>query len=115
MKGLYIIGSIVGALVLALFIKIVIDIQKMNHEETYRGVIIGHTYEPPTSGYKSHSDAKYGVILKDDKSGKGIRINVTVPTYYGLKDGAHTAFTLSNSDLHNYGNTTDATKNLYEQ
>lgn len=84
-------------------------------EYTYRGVIVSHGYEPPSSGYKSKQDAKYFVYMKEDISGKVIRINVTIPTYYSLKDGDRVAFTLSNSNLYDYGNTTDRSKNLYEQ
>ncbi len=84
-------------------------------EYTYRGVIVSHGYEPPSSGHKSSQDAKYFVYMKEDISGKVIRINVTIPTYYSLKDGDRTSFTLSNLSLYHYGNTTDPYKNLYEQ
>lgn len=53
--------------------------------------------------------------MKEDSSGKVIRINVTIPTYHSLKDGDKTAFTISNRQLYDYGNSTDASKNLYEQ
>lgn len=87
----------------------------LNDEYTYRGVVVSHGYEQPTSGHKSSTDPKYFIMMKEDLSGKVIRINVTIPTYHSLKDGDRTVFTLSNVDLHRYGNSTDPNKNLYEQ
>jgi hypothetical protein len=89
--------------------------QTIFKEYTYHGVVVSHGYEPPTSGYKSKQDAKYFILMKEDSSGKVIRINVTIPTYHSLKVGDKTAFTISNRQLYDYGNSTDASKNLYEQ
>jgi len=81
----------------------------------YKGVIVGKGYEPPTSGHKSNRDATYYVLLKEDSLGKVIRINVTIPAYYEIKEGYKIQFNLSNYDLWSYGNTTDRSKSLYEQ
>lgn len=82
-------------------------------EYSYCGIILDKGYEPPTSGYKSHHDAVYYVIMKENVSGKGIRVNVNVPTYYSLNKGSNTCFTISNYSLYYYGNTQDKSKNLY--
>lgn len=87
----------------------------INDVTTYKGVIVGKGYEPPTSGYKSSRDAKYYVLLKEDSLGKVIRIDVTIPAYYEIKEGYIIRFNLSNYDLWRYGNTTDRSKSLYEQ
>ena len=84
-------------------------------EYHYTGTVISKGYEEPTSGYKSHKNAVYYIMMREDKSGKVIRVNVTVPTWYSLKENNRTGFVLSNWDLYYSGNTTDMTKNLYEQ
>lgn len=84
-------------------------------EYTYNGTIVSHGYEAPTSGYKSSRDAKYYLMMREDSMSRIIRINVTVPTWHDLKDGDRATFILSNWDLYRSGNTTDKTKNLYEQ
>lgn len=89
------------------------DAHLQKRKTTYSGVIVANGYEPPTSGYKSQRDPCYYLIMRDDSSHRNIRINVNVPTYYGLKIGCHTYFTISNISMYNYGNTSDKTKNLY--
>ena len=84
-------------------------------KHTYKGVIVGKGYEPPTSGHKSSRDATYYVLLKEDSLGKVIRINVTIPAYYEIQEGYKMSFKIENYDLWRYGNTTDRTKSLYEQ
>lgn len=84
-------------------------------EYTYNGTVISHGYEPPSSGYKSSQDAKYFIYMREDVSGKVIRINVTIPDYHRLKDGGRASFTLSNRMLYRFGNTVNMNKNLYEQ
>ena len=84
-------------------------------EYQYSGSVVSKGYEPPTSGYESSRDAVYYIMMREDKSGKVIRVNVTVPTWYSLNEGQRTGFVLSNWDLYYSGNTTDMTKNLYEQ
>lgn len=84
-------------------------------EYHYSGSVVSKGYEAPTSGYKSNRDAVYYIMMREDKSGKVIRVNVTVPTWYSLNEGQRTGFVLSNWDLYYTGNTIDCTKNLYEQ
>lgn len=78
-------------------------------EYTYKGTIVSHGYEAPTSGYK------YYLMMREDSMSRIIRINVTIPTWHDLKDGDRATFILSNWDLYYSGNTTNMTKNLYEQ
>lgn len=89
------------------------SIRNQNKEYTYTGTVIQHLYEPPTSGYKSYKDSKYWVLMRENKSNKVIRVLVNVPTYYSLNDGDITSFTIKNSRLHKYGNTSNSEKNLY--
>lgn len=86
------------------------------HDEYhYTGSIVSKGYEAPTSGYKSSRDPVYFIMMREDKSGKVIRVNVTIPAWHSLKEGDRTGFVLSNLQLFHLGNTTDYTKNLYEQ
>jgi len=89
--------------------------RKGAREYDYSGIIVDKGYEAPTSGYKSNRDPSYFVMMKEDKSQKTIRINVTIPTWYKLNKGDRTTFKLSNWNLYYSGNTTDMTKNLYEE
>ncbi len=84
-------------------------------EYMYSGIIVDKGYEAPTSGYKSSREASYFLMMKEDSSGKTIRIKVTIPTWYSLDKGKRATFKLSNWDLYYSGNTTDMSKNLYEQ
>lgn len=95
------------------FTKIGISIRNQNKEYTYTGTVIQHVYEPPTSGYKSYTDSRYWILMRENKSNKVIKILVNVPTYYSLNDGEITSFTIKNSSLHEYGNTSNWEKNLY--
>lgn len=54
-------------------------------------------------------------MMREDKSGKVIRVNVTIPTWYSLPEGTRTGFVLSNRTLYHTGNTINGAKNLYEQ
>lgn len=76
-------------------------------EKNYCGTIVTTGYEEPSSGYKSYRDPCYYVILKVDSINRNIRINVTVPTYYGLKAGDRTCFLLTGAELTSYGNVSD--------
>lgn len=79
----------------------------------YSGIIVDKGYEEPTSGHKSSTNARYYIMMKEDSSGKVIRINVTIPTWYSLDKDDRTTFELSNWHLYYNGNTTDCSKNLY--
>jgi hypothetical protein len=87
-----------------LVILMVLFISCRGDEKKYCGEIIQKGYEGPTSGYKSSRDANYFVILKVDSINTGIRVDVTVPTFYGLKEGDRTCFTLTEGSLGSYGN-----------
>lgn len=76
-------------------------------EKNYCGIVIEKGYEMPTSGYKNSRDAKYFVILKVDSAQTAIRINVTVPAWYGLVVNERACFRLSEMDLEVYGNGSD--------
>ena len=84
-------------------------------EYHYKGTVVSKGYEAPTSGYKSSQKAKYYIMMREDKTGQIIRVNVTIPDWHSLTEGQRTGFVLSNWDLYYSGNTTDMTKNLYEQ
>jgi len=86
-----------------------------DHEYQYNGVVLSKGYESPTSGYKSHRDAVYYIMMREHRSSKVIRVNVTVPVWYSLNENDETRFVISNWDLCKTGNTTDYSKNLYEQ
>lgn len=86
-----------------------------NDKYHYTGTVVSKGYEAPTSGYKSSRDPVYFIMMREDKSGKVIRVDVTIPTWHSLNEGDRTGFVLSNSQLYRLGNTTDPSKNLYEQ
>jgi hypothetical protein len=94
-------------LILCLFISLISCGGDRFTEKNYCGTIINKGYEEPTSGYKSHRDPCYYVLLKVDSINTVIRINVTVPTYYRLNNGDRTCFLLTGLDLQSYGNTSD--------
>ncbi len=99
---------IVVPLLLFLYGFIIYKAIKINNENketrTYCGLIIERGKEEPTSGYKSHSDAVYFLIMRDRESNKNIRIEVTVPTYYSCEIGTNTCFELELREFRNYGN-----------
>lgn len=86
-----------------------------NDEYHYSGSVVSKGYEAPTSGYRTTRDPVYYIMMREDKSGKVIRVEVTVPTWYSLNEGDRTGFVLSNLSLYYSGNTSDMTKNLYNQ
>lgn len=114
-------GTLVGILAYVFIISFIIwagcntynGIVARDSKTTYSGVIVGKIYEAPTSGYKSHTDAEYYLLLKEDRQGKVIRIYVLVPMYYQYDIGKRAAFTLSNGQLYGSGNIPDWSKNLY--
>ena len=100
---------------LYIIIAIATSIRNEQKEYTYTGTVTQHLYEPPTSGYKSITDAKYWILMRENKNNKVIRVKVTIPTYYSLNDGDVTSFTIKNITMYRYGNTIDWNKNLYEE
>lgn len=75
-----------------------------DREKNYCGPVIHKGYQEPTSGYKSHRDAVYYLIINDTECRKFIRVHVTVPTYYEAVIGKNVCFTLSGYDLKSYNN-----------
>lgn len=79
----------------------------------YKGIVQDKGKEEPTSGYKSSNDAVYYIILKEDREGKTMRINVKVPVYYDLEIGERATFNLTNREVFYSGNTDNMDFNLY--
>ena len=79
----------------------------------YKGVVVNKGYELPTSGYKSHTDPKYIIYMKEDITQKVIRVEVKVPVYFSLNKGDKTEFELSNPQMFKFGNTDSPNNNLY--
>jgi len=79
----------------------------------YKGVVVDKGYELPTSGYKSHTDPKYIIYMKEDITQKVIRVEVKVPVYFSLNKGDRTEFELSNPAMYKSGNTDSPNDNLY--
>ena len=79
----------------------------------YKGVVVDKGYELPTSGYKSHTDPKYIIYMREDITHKVIRVEVKVPVYFSLNKGDKTKFELSNPQMYKLGNTDSPNDNLY--
>ena len=79
----------------------------------YKGVVVDKAYELPNSGYKSHTDPKYIIYMREDITQKVIRVEVKVPIYFSLKKGDKTEFELSNTEIYKLGNTDSPNYNLY--
>lgn len=82
-------------------------------EYNYTGVVKDRKIENATAGYKSSTPTTHYLILKDVKSKKFFRVNVTINTYYNINILDTITFRLSNFDMYNLGNTNDPCKNLY--
>lgn len=80
------------------------DEKRDNVTRYYAGPIIQKGIEPPTSGYKSHSDAIYFIVLQDVESKGYIRVNVVVPIYYKYNIGDTIGFDLTQREMWNYNN-----------
>ena len=79
----------------------------------YKGVVVDKAYELPTSGYKSHTDPKYIIYMREDITQKVIRVEVKVPVYFSLNKDDKTEFELSNPEMYKLGNTDSQNDNLY--
>ena len=79
----------------------------------YKGVVESKTYEQPTSGYKSYTNSKYVIYMKENITQKIIRVEVKVPVYFSLNKGDNAEFELSNPVMYKLGNTDSPNKNLY--
>ena len=107
-------GILVTLLILGLFTYLLIDINKnVNTKTTYSGIVVDKSYQAPTSGYKTSTEAEYNIFMKENITHKVIRVRVNVPTYYSLKKGDKTKFSLSNMAMYALGNQPDSNKNFY--
>jgi hypothetical protein len=76
-------------------------------EKDYCGPVIDKGYDPPSSGYKSHTDGQYWLILRDEDCHKAVRVHVTPGAYYEAQMDKRICFTLSARELEDYGNTNE--------
>ena len=107
-------GILVTLLILGLFTYLLIDINKnVNTKTNYSGIVVDKSYQAPTSGYKTSTEAEYNIFMKENITHKVIRVRVNVPTYYSLKKGDKTKFSLSNMAMYALGNQPDSNKNFY--
>lgn len=79
----------------------------------YKGVVVDKAYELPNSGYKSHTDPKYIIYMREDITQKVIRVEVKVPVYFSLNKDDNAEFELSNPQMYKFGNTDSPNDNLY--
>lgn len=70
----------------------------------YCGKIIDKGYDQPSSGYKTHTDPVYYIIMNVDSINLAIRINLTIPAYYSYSVGDRACFDLNEGELSSYGN-----------
>lgn len=78
-----------------------------NSEKDYCGYVIDKGYDPPSSSYKSYTDAQYWIVLQDEDCHKAIRLHLTPGAYYEAKIGKRTCFLVSAYELKWYGNTNE--------
>ena len=108
--------GVFGALLLALSLFIylfVVDINNKYTKTNYSGIVVDKSYQAPTSAYRSSTSAEYNIFMKENITHKVIRVRVNVPTYYSLKKGDKTKFSLSNMAMYALGNQPDSNKNFY--
>jgi hypothetical protein len=79
----------------------------------YKGVVVDKAYELPTSGYKSSTNTKYIIYMREDVTQKVIRVEVKVPVYFSLNKDDRAEFELSNPQMFKFGNTDSPNDNLY--
>ena len=79
----------------------------------YKGVVVDKAYELPTSGYKSSTNTKYIIYMREDVTQKVIRVEVKVPVYFSLNKDDRAEFELSNPQMFKFGNTDSPNNNLY--
>lgn len=91
-------------LILALLVWFCNSLVSVSSNKIYQGIVIEKGCDPAKIGYKSHRNAIYYLILKDQECNCSIRIHVTVPTYYKFKQGDRAIFVLDEQDLGRYGN-----------
>jgi hypothetical protein len=79
----------------------------------YKGVVVNKGYELPTSGYKSSTNTKYIIYMREDITQKVIRVEVKVPVYFSLNKDDKAEFELSNPQMYKFGNTDSPNNDLY--
>ena len=77
----------------------------------YKGVVVNKGYELP--GYKSSTNTKYIIYMREDITQKVIRVEVKVPVYFSLNKDDKAEFELSNPQMYKFGNTDSPYNNLY--
>lgn len=90
-----------------MFVSIIRERRMGNEVKDYCGYVIDKGYDPPSSGYKSHTDAQYWIVFQDEDCHKAIRVHVTPGAYYEDKLDNRVCFSLSASELKWYGNTNE--------
>jgi hypothetical protein len=80
------------------------DYLRGQETRVYCGSIIEKGYDAPSSGHKSHTDAVYWVVIMDEDINQGIRVHVTPGCFYGRNKGQRVCFTLTGSEMEQYGN-----------
>lgn len=76
----------------------------LNHKEVNKEVsisvkVVQKNYEQPTSGYKTHTDAKYVLMVKEISKGKYIRIETTPDCYMRSNVNEVLYFTITADEL----------------
>lgn len=106
-------GIIIVSVIVATFIGVVCmlfnNLDKMHEqrsiEREYCGKVIEKGYDAPSSGYKSHTDAQYWLVIMDEDVHQPVRVHVSAPCFYKLQKDDRACFTLSGYDMKYYGNT----------
>jgi hypothetical protein len=85
------------------------DISRINTkkalEKEYCGIVIDKGYDPPSSGYKTHLEERYWMIILDKDIHKAVRVHVTPACYYSNNLGSNVCFILTGGEMEYYGNT----------
>jgi hypothetical protein len=97
----FILIAVIATGILWLFIAM--DNRARGETKQYCGEYVSKGYDEPTSGYKTHTDPVYYIIIRLS-NGYNIRVNVTVPVYYNAVPGSRFCFSLDQRDLDQYGN-----------
>lgn len=90
---------------------LIIDTVKFNRTgnevKNYCGKVMDKGYDSPSSGHKSHTDAQYWIIFRDEDCGKAIRVHLSPGAWYDATMNQRTCFSLSAFELQWYGNTNE--------
>lgn len=106
-------GALIIILIIAIgfvwgmYLLVSIEDKARSVEKEYCGPVIDRGYDPPSSGHKSHTEAQYWLVIRDEDIHVGIRIHVTPACYYRLDLSSRACFTLSAGEMEQYGNTNE--------